>query len=128
MRITRTVLIPIATGILGLILGGFIATRYWLQQSANLSALRNQASAQEHIRALRQVRKDNQKELAEEFEALLDGDIISLGYSLDTSKEHSLGIKHTLASANRYRRDFPHSAPYPEINQAVTQALKKAAP
>ena len=129
MSIYRNIFFPIITCIIGLLLGAFLSTLYWLQRNTELIALQHQTSVQERIRDLRAARLLSKEEQIAELEESLDNDICWLGSDMDASMTPNItksNIKRVLRMASDYRNEFPHSSHIPEMKYTVDIMLSRA--
>ncbi|WP_316412616.1 hypothetical protein [Mesoterricola silvestris] len=128
MRVNRHIIIPIATAIIGGIVGGWLATRYRIKSNAETSEWRYCASTFERVRLLRQLRTAKNEEAIAEQEILLAGDITSLGIYVEHFKHDNPNSIEALRRASKYCDQFPPMNSNPEIIQAVKRAISLVKP
>jgi gas vesicle protein len=90
------------------------------------SILQDVVSIKQNIAALQNIREGKIDHATEILEAALDGNLIRYSFGLRGSRHLRQTVKSTLKTVKDYRKKYPRSTKYPEIDEAVGRALAKA--
>jgi hypothetical protein len=121
-----TILLPIATLIIGLVAGWFASARFynrWIESYMKTSEYNNLS---QRCRVLVELRAGKTNEAAETLETLMDGDILGFGsFVRDVpADEHRTTDMKLLSTVRDYRAAHPwKSAGYPDIDKGVAEVF-----
>src|SRR4030042_2214613 len=90
------------------------------------SILQDVVSIKQNIAAMKTIRQGKIDHATEILEAALDGNLIRYSFGLRGSRHLRQTVKSTLKTVKDYRKKYPRSTKYPEIDEAVGRALAKA--
>jgi len=123
----RATLLALSTLVVGLAIGGWIGFKLWQHVNAGFIEaayeLRLVSDARTRVAALKAIRSSNDERAISLLEQLLDGDIIGMSTSLDSSAEPRK-LRDTLAQVARDRQNTTYASSEPTVAHAVSSALK----
>ena len=119
MHKNRPLLIPLLSLVFGALLGGGLATVYWLKATTRATEARYTLSTLERTRLLRQLRANKNQEAIVEQEILLSGDLVGLGFYVEHFQPKDPSSAEALLRANQYRAQFPLPPQRPSSGEAI---------
>jgi hypothetical protein len=90
------------------------------------SILQDVVSIKQNIAALQNIRQGKIDHATEILEAAVDGNLIRFSADLRGSRHIHQPINNALKASKDYRKKYPRSTKYPELDEAVARALAKA--
>lgn len=115
MSKSRAVLLAFAALVVGVVVGGFVAARFYDRFMGDMAMGSSGSSASSAVVVLRHIRAGDTNRAIEALELRLDGELIALQAFLDgtpQSRRDPLYVR-TLERAREYRANYPHAEKTP---------------
>jgi|SRR6267142_2405118 len=128
MSTRRIAAIAAISALVGLVVGAFAASRYWLDFNAQFMTsglvLKTQADLVTRVFVLEHLRASRSEDATKLLEALLDGDLISAGALARDGHKFSASARRAVAVELRARQMSGYEPADPNVRAAVQEAFR----
>jgi hypothetical protein len=128
MSTRRIAAIAAISALVGLVVGAFAASRYWLDFNAQFMTsglvMRTQADLVTRVLVLRQIRAGRSGDATKLLEVLLDGDLISAGALARDGHKFDANVRRAVALELRAREMSGYEPADPNVRAAVQEAFR----
>lgn len=124
MRQRTCILIAFASFLFGLFVGGFLMAGVGKRVSNQLVIGSLASDANASVVVLRRLRAGNSTNAEDALESRLDGDLVCLGAFDPRELKRTKSTMDALTSVEAYRKVFPHTSTFPEVDQKIEKTLR----